>query len=144
MFHFSKKSAITLLLAAGIGVAAWAQDKKEKREERRPTNLKVLSKDISHDSLIYLMKEYSVSLGVSCGFCHDKSATDERRLDFAGDDNGHKKVARYMMKMTADINRKYFAEENHEAKQLMVSCYTCHHGKKEPEAFVMPKEEERH
>ncbi len=143
MLRFSKKSAIVILLTGGIAVAAWAQDKKEKREERRPTNLTVLPKNISHDSLIYLMKEYSVSLGVNCGFCHDKSATDER-LYFAGDNNGHKKVARYMMQMTAGINSKYFAEENHESKSLMVSCYTCHHGQKEPEAFVMPKEEERH
>ena len=133
-----------MLLAAGITWAAVAQDKNRKHEEHRPENLTVVPKDINHDSLMYLMKEYSVSLGVRCGFCHAKSATDEKRLDFASDENGKKKVARYMIQMTSEINNKYFAEANHKATKLMVSCNTCHHGHQEPEPFVMPKEEERH
>ncbi len=132
------------LLAAGITIAALAQEKQKKHEEHHATNLKVLPANISHDSLILLMKEYSVSLGVRCGFCHVTSAADQRRLDFASDDNPKKKVAQYMMTMTAGINSKYFSAENHGNATLMVSCYTCHRGAKEPEAFVMPKEEERH
>jgi hypothetical protein len=147
MARISTKSAIIFLLAAGITIVAFAQDKDKKHEEHRPVNLKVLSKDIGHDSLINLMKEYSVSLGVHCNFCHASSGDEKGHLDFASDDNKHKKVARYMMRMTADINSKYFAEENkgdHAHEALTVSCFTCHHGHEEPEAFVMPKEEEKH
>jgi hypothetical protein len=144
MPRISTKAAIIILLIAGLAVAAIAQDKDKKREEHKFENLKVLPKNISHDSLGAVMHEYSYALGVRCGFCHVKSKTDEKRLDFASDDNGKKKVARYMMKMTSEINKKYFAAENHNSKTLMVTCYTCHHGHEDPEAFVMPKEKEKH
>lgn len=144
MPHFSKKSISALLLVAVVSFAAFAQQKKTPMP--RPSNLKVLPNDISHDSLIYLMKEYSVSLGVKCNFCHVKSEVDSTRLNFASDDNKHKNMARYMMKMTSEINEQYFKEENggevaHGA--LMVSCFTCHNGNKEPKAFVMPVEEKK-
>lgn len=144
MSKLTTKSAIIVALTAGLAVAAIAQDKEKKHEERKFENLKVLPSDISHDSLRTVMREFSYALGVRCGFCHAKSATDEKRLDFASDDSSKKKVARYMMKMTADINKKYFAEANHNSTRLMVTCYTCHHGHQEPEAFVMPKEQEKH
>ncbi len=139
------KTSITILLAAGITIAAIAQ-KPAPKKEPRPKNLQVLPKNISHDSLIDLMKEYSVSLGVRCGFCHVKAADGSDHLDMASDNNRHKKVARYMMKMTAALNDKYFKEENqgHEKSALTISCYTCHRGHEEPEAFVMPKEDEEH
>ena len=91
-----------------------------------------------------LMKEYSVSLGVRCNFCHAKATDGKDHLDFASDNNKHKDIARYMMKMTAAINEKYFKEEKgkKEHTALMVRCFTCHHGNKEPEAFVMPPEED--
>jgi hypothetical protein len=141
MPRISIKAAIIIALTAGLTIAALAQDKGKKREDRKATNLTMLPKNISHDSLMAVMKEYSYSLGVHCEFCHVKSATDEKHLDFASDDNGKKKVARYMMKMTADINKKYFAEENYNSTKLMVSCYTCHRGHEEPEMFEMPKDE---
>ena len=56
-------------------------------------------------------------------------------MDFAADDNKHKLVARNMMVMTNKINDKYFdvtgGKKNINA-QLMVTCYTCHHGGTEP------------
>ncbi|MEO6834237.1 MAG: c-type cytochrome [Chitinophagaceae bacterium] len=142
MPHFSKKSISALVLVAVVSFAAFAQQKKTPMP--RPSNLKVLPTNIPHDSLIYLMKEYSVSLGVKCNFCHMKSETDSTRLNFASDENKHKNMARYMMKMTSEINGSYFKEENSGVNvhgALMVSCFTCHHGNKEPEAFKMPVEE---
>ncbi len=140
--RITTKSVTIVTLSACLAVAAIAQKQSDRKEEPRPKNLTVLSKNISHDSLINIMKEYSVSLGVRCGFCHAKSS-DGEHLNFASDDNGKKKVARYMMTMTAAINKKYFAAENKGNAVNMVSCYTCHHGHEEPEAFVMPKEEGR-
>jgi hypothetical protein len=145
MSHFSTKGIIILLLIASIAVAAIAQNKDKSPEPERPTNLKVLSRNINHDSLITLMKQFSASLGVKCNFCHAPSATKPGKLDFASDANKHKDVARGMMRMTAKINRKYFRQEADENEQqhasLRVSCYTCHHGHKEPESLVMPVEE---
>jgi hypothetical protein len=144
MPRISSKAALVLVLTAGLAIAAIAQDKDKKQEEHKYENLKVLPKNISRDSMRMVMHEYSYSLGVHCNFCHAKSTTDEKKLDFASDENGKKKVARYMMKMTADINKKYFAEANYNSTKRMVTCYTCHHGHQEPEVFVMPKEEEKH
>jgi hypothetical protein len=141
MLQIRPRPIVICLLAAGLTLAAVAQEKTGGREERRPTNLKVLSKHISNDSLGRLMREYSFSLGVRCGFCHAASATDKDKLDFASDEKKHKEIARDMMRMTRRINRKYFDEERGgEAghQRLMVTCFTCHHGHAEPEAFVMP------
>jgi len=48
-------------------------------------NLKVLPKDISKDSLTYLMKNYATSLGVKCNYCHVPSKFDPTELDLASD-----------------------------------------------------------
>lgn len=102
-------------------------------DEPRPTNLKVLSKKISHEELTAIMKGFKAALGVNCGFCHAQSKTDPEKLDFASDENKHKDIARGMMRMTARINKKYFKHE----EKLAVTCYTCHNGNEHPK--TMPK-----
>lgn len=100
------------------------------KQEQKAKNLKVLPKDISHEELENVMRGFKNALGVKCGFCHDPRKDDPKKLDFAGDENKHKAIARDMMRMTARINKKYFKESGNEA--LKVTCYTCHHGNKEP------------
>jgi photosynthetic reaction center cytochrome c subunit len=97
-------------------------------------NLQVLPKDITEKKLDSIMKEYSVSLGVRCGFCHARNAdTTNRHLDFASDAKDEKKAARHMMKMTADINTNYFNWMNSTRPDTIhaVICYTCHRGSNE-------------
>lgn len=92
-------------------------------------NLQVLPKNISVDSLNGIMDSYKKSLGVNCGFCHvmrDKNGLE----DYASDDMRHKSQARDMMRMTMDINKKYFPSG---AKYIeTVTCNTCHQGHSEP------------
>lgn len=104
------------------------QDQKEERAK----NLKVLPKDISHEDLENVMRGFKNALGVKCGFCHDPRKDDPKKLDFAGDENKHKGIARDMMRMTARINKKYFKENGNET--LKVTCFTCHHGNEEPKS----------
>jgi hypothetical protein len=107
-------------------------------EEPKFKNLKVLNKNISHDELENIMKGFKNSLGVKCSFCHAQRKDDPKKLDFTSDDNKHKLIARDMMRMTMKINKKYFKNEKEEA----ITCYTCHHGHKEPEApLPIPDEE---
>jgi hypothetical protein len=98
-------------------------------------NLKVLPKNITAQQLDSVMEHFSKSLGVTCKFCHiGDEATDN--WDFASDENKHKLVAREMMKMTDKINDKYFnmtGSKRDLNTPLMVTCFTCHHGKTEPE-----------
>ena len=92
-------------------------------------NLQVLPKNISVDSLNDIMEKYEHALGVKCGFCHvmkDKNNFE----DYASDDNRHKNDARDMMRMTTDINKKYFPSG---IKYIeTVTCNTCHQGHSEP------------
>ena len=95
-------------------------------DEPKYKNLKVLNKNISHDEMEIVMKEFKTALGVKCNFCHAATKTDPKKMDFASDENKHKNIARDMMRMTARINKKYFKE----AKG--VTCFGCHNGQKEP------------
>lgn len=142
MKHIHKKTFVILLLVVGIAVAAFAQE--QKKAPPKPTNLKVLPKNISHDSLIAVMRYWESSLGVNCGFCHAKSKTEEKRLDFASDEKHEKEIARRMLTMTEGINKKYFKHrgEEHEARGWQVNCATCHRGHNEPEPFIPPQKEE--
>lgn len=97
-------------------------------------NLKVLPGDISKEQMDSVMHHFTASLNVKCNFCHARTA-DNKAFDFASDANKHKLVARDMMTMTNDLNKKYF---NHTGSaltlnsQLVVTCYTCHHGATDP------------
>lgn len=97
-------------------------------------NLKVLPKNITEKQLDSVMDHFSLSLGVGCDFCHVENKATQV-WDFATDSRKHKLIARDMMRMTTKINEKYFnmtGKINLDSK-LMVTCFTCHNGKPEPE-----------
>lgn len=102
----------------------------EHEEEEKPTNLKILPKDISEDDLHHVMREYSKALGVRCGFCHERKEGKEH-ADFASDAKHEKDIARDMMRMVNEINEKYLAQsgKGHFEK---ITCVTCHMGRKVP------------
>jgi Photosynthetic reaction centre cytochrome C subunit len=105
------------------------------RPEEEHTNLKILPKDISHEALDKIMDGFEAALGVKCDFCHAAAKNNPGHLDFASDEKGEKGVARYMMKMTMRINKKFF-EVKHPMigdSTLIVTCNTCHHGEPHPE-----------
>jgi len=98
-------------------------------------NLKILPKDISKQALDSIMDEYSLSLGVHCGFCHARNADSIiKKLDFASDAKEEKEIARHMMKMTATLNTNDFNFNNSAKPDTIheIVCYTCHRGKKDP------------
>lgn len=97
-------------------------------------NLKILPKNITEKQMDSVMHHYTASLNVRCNYCHVKR-DGEQHPDFASDDNKHKLRTREMMEMTNKINEKYFdltGEKQTLDTQLMVTCYTCHHGSTEP------------
>jgi hypothetical protein len=97
-------------------------------------NLQVLPKNITADSLDKLMDGYNASLGVDCNFCHTKEKTTNVTI-YEKDDKPEKEITRNMMRMTMDINKKYFNfNEEAAAKNIeAVTCYTCHKGAPIPE-----------
>ncbi len=105
-------------------------------------NLKILPQDITKDDMDSVMKHFTTSLGVKCGFCHVRLDNEKKDWDFANDSLDHKKYARYMMDMTQDINKKYFEDD---VKRLdipymnEVTCYSCHNGRKHPAKAPRPE-----
>lgn len=98
-------------------------------------NLKVLPKDISDEKLDSIMESYNKALGIGCEFCHVRDKADSSKVDFASDENQVKEVARDMLRMTIDINKKYFNTDPkvHPAYLNTVKCYTCHKGDAYPQ-----------
>jgi hypothetical protein len=100
----------------------------------KPTNLKILPKDIAISDLIAIMKGYNGQLGVQCGYCHAGDAATHR-MDFASDAKPEKATARIMMTMTSELNSKYIGQLPTGSDQR-VACGTCHRGHAMPEEFV--------
>jgi len=98
----------------------------------KPKNLKVLPKNISHEELEAIMDGFKDALGVKCGHCHASQEADPHKLDFASDAKPEKATARKMIKMTEQINKKYFRHSDGEA-MIQVQCKTCHRGNTKPE-----------
>ncbi|HWI93134.1 MAG TPA: c-type cytochrome [Flavisolibacter sp.] len=105
-------------------------------------NLQILPKDITHQQMDSVMHHFNDALNVKCSFCHVRNDSTNK-MDFPSDANPHKNKAREMMKLTDKINDDFFnytGEERTITTQLMVTCYTCHHGSTDP-AVRAPKKE---
>jgi hypothetical protein len=85
------------------------------------------------------MHFFAMSLGERCNFCHQFNQ-ETKSMDFASDANPNKGVARYMMKMNAKINKKYFKDQEKNSAGVVqaVTCYTCHHGSGHPATKAPP------
>lgn len=129
---FSRKTlVIGALVVATFAAQSFIQ--KEQHHEK-PQNLKILPKDISGEELHKVMREYSMSLGVHCNFCHESQKVEgqERpKYDFASDKKEEKEIARDMMKMTEALNKKYMSKIQ-DGKLRPVTCVTCHNGSIHP------------
>jgi hypothetical protein len=82
-------------------------------------DLQVLPKDITKAQLKTIMKEQSKALGVDCDHCH-------KEPDMAAD-TPKKAIAREMMRMQSEINKKYRTSTNGK-----VTCWSCHRGQARP------------
>lgn len=104
----------------------------------RPTNLQVLPKDISSPDLMGLMRGYTKALGVECEFCHAEDPATHR-LNFASDAKDDKGIARIMISMTNEINKKYLStvkDPDATPADKTVTCGTCHRGNSMPAQFA--------
>lgn len=135
MISLKKICSIISLGALVIGISAF-NTTTEQNSAPKPSNLKVLPKNIDPQSLDKVMKGFNAALGVKCNHCHAPKANGERGLDFASDANKNKDISREMMKMTSKINKKYFKKE-HEGVVQNISCNTCHNGKAKPATMAL-------
>jgi hypothetical protein len=82
------------------------------------------------------MRNITGALGVRCQFCHvGEEGMPLERFDFAKDEKRTKLVARQMMLMVQEINRRLDSlpeHGHHEGPALQVTCATCHRGVSRP------------
>jgi len=124
----------TTLLAAGPAAAQapgrWPPDSL--------INLKVIPRTTPVVQVIGMMRNITSALGVRCQFCHvGEEGMPLERFDFAKDEKRTKLVARQMMSMVAEINRRLDTLPAHEHGHAMpesvaVTCATCHRGVSRP------------
>jgi recombination DNA repair RAD52 pathway protein len=121
-----KKIKVMAVLSALVFTGIAAVDQPVNSEFK---NLQVLPKNITADSLDKIMDSFTAGLGVDCKFCHTWNQ-EIYKMEFDKDTKPEKEIARKMMLMTMDINKKYFQfnEEVTAAQVQAVTCYSCHKG----------------
>lgn len=140
----AKSSNLLLAAAAATFVAASVQAM-QARPAAPPAaawkakNLQVLPPDMPREQLFGVMKRISGALGVRCSYCHvGKEGEPLSTFNFASDAKREKEMARWMLRVTHDINQKFEVDMNDPA----VTCYTCHRGEAKPPIAPPPKAEE--
>ncbi len=95
-------------------------------------NVQVFSRTTPVAEVTAAMRSFAVGLGVRCQFCHvGEEGMPLERFDFASDEKRTKLVARQMMRMVQEINRRLDTIPGHTVG-LEVSCATCHRGVNKP------------
>jgi hypothetical protein len=96
-------------------------------------NLKVFPKSTPVMDLVGTMRNFAGGLGVRCQFCHvGEEGKPLGTFDFASDEKRTKKVAREMIRMVQEINRRLDTLPERKQDGLQVSCITCHRGVSRP------------
>lgn len=99
-------------------------------------NVKVIPKTTPVIQVVGMMRNIAGDLGVRCHFCHvGEEGMPLARFDFAKDEKRTKAVARQMMRMVEEINRRIDTlphGTDHEHKAVQVTCATCHRGVSRP------------
>lgn len=98
-------------------------------------NLQVLPEGISRDSLVAVMRGFSLDLGVRCHYCHvGQEGQPFSEWDFPSDEKREKRVARFMLRMTQFLNEERLpslpaeAETERRDPPVRIRCETCHRG----------------
>jgi tetratricopeptide (TPR) repeat protein len=126
------RSALVVLplLTAAVPLAGQAAGK-------FPPDSLVNTKVIPHDTpvmqVVGTMRNFAISLGVRCHFCHaGEEGKPLSEYDFPNDDKRTKQVARQMMRMVAEINRRLDTIPSRPDPGVEVTCRTCHRGVSRP------------
>jgi len=98
-------------------------------------NVKVILRTTPVIQVIGQMRNITAALGVRCPFCHvGQEGQPLEQFDFAKDEKHPKLVARQMLSMVAEINRRLdtLPMHEHEGSSVQVTCMTCHRGVARP------------
>ncbi len=92
-------------------------------------NTQVIPHNTPVQQVIGQMRNITGDLGVRCPFCHvGQEGQPLDQFDFAKDQKETKLIARQMMRMVAEINRRLDTLPGRAPGDPVVTCRTCHHG----------------
>ena len=125
------------ILLVGLAVLAVAEGLSAQAAGKFPpdslVNVQVFPKGTPATQVIAAMRNFAGGLGVRCQFCHvGEEGMPLARFDFASDEKREKLVARQMMRMVQEINRRLDTIPARPTPALEVSCATCHRGVSRP------------
>ncbi len=96
-------------------------------------NVQVIPRTTPVINVVGIMRDVTSALGVRCQFCHlGEEGLPLERFDFASDERRTKRVARQMMRMVQEINRRLDTIPERPAPGVEVTCTTCHRGTTRP------------
>ena len=96
-------------------------------------NTHVIPRTTPVTDVIGTMRNFTSALGVRCQFCHLGSEGQPLgEFDFASDQKRNKVVARQMMRMVNDINRRLDTIPQRGHPPVPATCATCHRGVSRP------------
>jgi hypothetical protein len=98
-------------------------------------NLKVIATSTPVQQVVGMMRNFTFELGVRCQYCHvGEEGMPLARFDFASDQKRTKQVARQMMLMVQEINRRVdtMPVGPQGVAEIQVTCETCHRGVSRP------------
>ncbi|HEY2804705.1 MAG TPA: c-type cytochrome [Gemmatimonadales bacterium] len=96
-------------------------------------NTKVIPHGTPVIQVIGMMRDIATSLGARCQFCHvGQEGLPLGQFDFSSDQKTNKLIARQMMRMVEEINRRVDTLPGRETNGLHVTCETCHRGVNTP------------
>jgi len=96
-------------------------------------NVRVIPRTTPVTNVIGQMRNITFALGVRCQYCHiGEEGMPLERFDFASDDKRTKRVARQMLSMVHEINRRLDTIPERPVPPVEVTCATCHRGATRP------------
>jgi hypothetical protein len=96
-------------------------------------NTRVIAHSTPVINVIGTMRNFTSYLGVRCQYCHvGEEGQPLTQFDFVSDTKRTKVVAREMMLMVAEINRRLDSLPGRTSPGLQVTCNTCHRGTSRP------------
>ena len=124
-------------VAVGLGMLIVAQLSQAQPAGKFPpdslVNTRVIPRSTPVSQVTGMMRNFAAELGVRCQYCHaGEEGLPLERFDFASDEKRTKLVAREMMRMVQDVNRRLDSLPGRGANGLQVTCVTCHRGVSRP------------
>lgn len=96
-------------------------------------NTEIIPHETPVIEVIGIMRNIAGDLGVRCHFCHvGEESKPLTTFDFAKDEKRTKLVARQMMRMVQEINRRLDTIPERPEREVEVTCRTCHRGVSRP------------